>query len=248
MRVTVITVCFNNEKTIADTISSVWQQEYEDIEHIIIDGGSTDKTLFIAGTVPKRNGIILSEKDQGIYDAMNKGINQATGDLIAFLNADDFYFDKFTIAKVVDRIKSSHADALYGDLVYVHPNKTEKVFRYWKAGSYQAGKFKKGWMPPHPTFFAKKALFRQFGGFNLALKSAADYELMLRFIHKNKCSVVYLPEVLVKMRTGGKSNASIKNRIRANKEDLEAWYINGLKPIALFRLLKPLSKIHQLWS
>lgn len=245
MKVSIITVCFNSASTIKDTIESVLSQDHADLEYIIVDGGSTDDTLTIIASYGERITRCISEKDRGIYDGMNKGIQLATGELIGILNSDDVYQDPKVVSDVVKQIESSRADALYADLVYVDQRDLKKVKRFWKAGEYREGLFRKGWMPPHPTFFVKKKVYEQFGLFNLDLKSAADYEIMLRFIHKHKISLCYLPRVITRMRVGGKSNTTLMNRIRANREDKKAWTINGLKP-GLFTLIrKPLSKLGQ---
>lgn len=244
-KVSIITVCFNSEKTITDTIKSVVEQDYDNIEYIIIDGLSNDNTLSIVNEYSDRIAKIISEKDKGMYDALNKGIDLASGDIIGILNADDFYIDSTIISKVVQEMNSNNAQALYGDLYYVDEIDTNIVKRYWKSGKYKYGKFLEGWMPPHPTFFVKNEIYQQFGKFNLSLNSAADYELMLRFIHKHKISLAYLPEVMVRMRVGGMSNVSLKNRIRANREDKKAWEINGLTPRFYTFMLKPLRKLVQ---
>ncbi len=188
---------------------------------------------------------VVSEKDNGLYDAINKGIGLANGDIIANLNSDDFYIDNNVITDVASKFEEEKTDLLYSDLYYVDAQNTQKVKRYWKSGSYKKGLFLKGWMPPHPTFFVKKHVYDKYGVFNLELKSAADYEIMLRFIHKYECSVAYLNRVTVRMRVGGVSNASIANRIKANREDKKAWKINGLKPKPFTFLKKPISKIKQ---
>lgn len=245
MKVSIITVCYNSEKTLKDTISSVLEQDYDDIEYIIIDGKSTDGTVGLIESYGKQIDLFISEKDKGMYDALNKGIKMANGELIGILNSDDFYIDKKVISDLVKQIKSDDADALYADLYYVDAKDSSIVKRYWKSGAYKAGKFLKGWMPPHPTFFIKKWAYKKYGGFNLSLKSAADYELMLRMIHKEKVKLSYLPRVIVKMRIGGMSNSSIVNRLKANKEDQKAWKINGLKPHPLTFLFKPMRKVFQ---
>jgi glycosyltransferase len=244
-KVTIITVCYNSEKTIEDTIQSVINQDYPNIEHIIIDGLSTDNTLEIVNKYKDKITKVVSEKDKGLYEAINKGINLATGDIIANLNSDDFYIDTNVIEEVVAKMEFDKTDTLYADLYYVDATDTNKITRHWKSGDYKVGLFFKGWMPPHPTFFVKKEVYANYGKFNLAFKSAADYELMLRFIHKHQCSISYLPRVVVKMRIGGVSNSSLLNRIKANREDKKAWIINGLKPKPYTLLFKPLSKIGQ---
>lgn len=245
LKVSIITVCYNNASTIEATIKSVINQNYGNIEYIIVDGKSSDDTLLVIEKYRSNISKIISEPDDGIYFALNKGIALATGEIIAILHADDFYPDNNVIAEVVSAFIESGADTVYGDLQYVDRENTAEIKRYWKSGTYSQGLFLKGWMPPHPAFFVRKKCYVQFGTFNTILKSAADYELMLRLLHKNKCSSVYIPKVLVKMRVGGKSNISILNRIKANREDKKAWLINDLKP-GLFTLIrKPLSKLGQ---
>lgn len=245
MKVSIITISFNSAATLEDTIRSVLSQDYPDLEYIIVDGNSTDGTLDIVKRYQSSIAQFISEPDKGIYDGMNKGLKMATGDLIGILNSDDIYEDSKVISDVVHLMESSQSMAAYADLVYVDRLDTSKVTRYWKSGSYKKGAFRKGWMPPHPTFFVRKSVYDRYGYFNLHLKSAADYEIMLRFIHKHGIEPAYLPRVITRMRAGGQSNLSLKNRIKANREDREAWRINGLKP-GLFTLIrKPLSKIFQ---
>lgn len=248
MKISVITACYNNADTIGDTLRSVLEQDFPDIEYIIVDGASSDNTMAIVNESSDRIAKIISEKDGGIYFALNKGIALATGDVIAFLHADDFYAGPQVLSQVMKAFDENKTDSVYGDLYYVDRSDTNKIVRTWKSGAYYDGIFRKGWMPPHPAFFLKKKCYDQFGVFNTSFRSAADYELMLRMLHKEKISTFYLPEVLVKMRTGGTSNVSLKNRIRANKEDRRAWKINGLKPgwFTLYR--KPLSKLGQFFG
>lgn len=215
------------------------------MEYIVVDGGSTDGTLEVIAPWRDRVDVLISEPDEGLYDGMNKGIAAATGDFVGVLNSDDLYADVEVLAKVARRLQESGADGLYGDLVYVDRVDTSRVTRKWVSGVYREGAFLQGWMPPHPTFFARREAFERWGGFNLALKSAADYELMLRFIHKHGLQVAYLPEVMVRMRVGGMSNASAGNRLRANREDKAAWRMNGLKPLPWTLVMKPLRKIGQ---
>lgn len=247
-KVSIITVCYNSERTIEDTLQSVINQSYPNIEYIVIDGVSTDGTLSIINKYKDKITIIVSEKDNGIYDAINKGIRLATGDIIANLNSDDFYIDNNVIADVVTTFEKEKTDTLYADLYYVDAVDTNKIIRYWKSKQYKEGLFLRGWMPPHPTFFVKKEVYQQYGLFDLQFKSAADYEIMLRFIHRFKTSIAYLPRIIVKMRVGGVSNANLKNRIKANQEDRKAWKVNGLKPHAFTLIFKPLSKLFQFVS
>jgi glycosyltransferase involved in cell wall biosynthesis len=245
MKVSIITVSYNSQSTIEQTILSVLEQTYQNIEYIIIDGASTDGTQQIIQQYRHKIEIVVSEKDKGIYDAMNKGISLATGDIIGILNSDDMYANTNAIQDVVNKLTETNAPALYADLVYVDKNNSEKIKRYWKSGPFKRSKFKWGWMPPHPTVFIRKEFYQKFGLFNLSLKSAADYELMLRFFYKENLVLAYLPQVITKMRTGGESNATVKNRLNANKEDHAAWKINGLSPMWLTLYFKPLRKIPQ---
>lgn len=248
MKVSIITISFNAEETISDTIQSVLSQDYSNIEYIVVDGASKDKTVEIIKSFGNKIHQFISESDKGIYDAMNKGISLATGDVIGILNADDIYADEKVISDVVKKIQENNSDSLYADLVYVKREDTNQITRFWKSGEYEKGNFRKGWMPPHPTFFVKREVYEKFGNFNLKLKSAADYEIMLRFLHKNEISVAYLPRVITKMRVGGQSNFSLKNRIKANKEDRLAWEINGMKPAPFMFIRKPLSKVGQFFK
>lgn len=244
MKVSIITVSYNSEKTIEDTIKSVLSQDYPNVEYVIIDGASKDSTLQIIEKYQDKIAQVIFEKDKGIYDAMNKGIAIATGDIIGILNSDDFYADSTVISSIVAQFTPT-IQAVYADLVYVDANDTSRITRLWKSGNYKQGDFKKGWMPPHPTFFVKSECYQKYGNYSLQLKSASDYELMLRLIHKEQIKINYLPKVIVKMRTGGASNASLKNRINANKEDRMAWRMNGLKPGFFTFVRKPISKIIQ---
>lgn len=244
MKVSIITVAYNSDQTIEDTIKSVLSQDFSEIEYIIIDGGSTDRTIDIINRYKDKIATIVSEPDQGIYDGMNKGVALATGDIVGILNSDDFYSNNGVISSVVSQFKDG-VDAVYADLVYVDQLQIEKIIRKWISGEYVHGAFKKGWMPPHPTLFVKNEIYKNYGSYSLELKSAADYEFMLRVIHKHKINLNYLPEIILQMRAGGVSNASFKNRINANKEDRLAWKMNGLKPGKLTFIRKPLSKIKQ---
>lgn len=245
MKVSIITVSYNSAETIEETIQSVISQDYPSIEYIIIDGKSTDQTLDIVRKYEDKIATLVSEKDKGIYDALNKGISMATGDIVGLLHADDLYSNYQVISDIVAQFKQSHADAVYADLNYVDRIDTNRIIRKWKSGEYKEGMFKKGWMPPHPTFFVKRECYTKYGIFNLKLRSSADYELMLRLIHVNKIRLSYLPKMIVNMRAGGQSNVSLMNRLKGNKEDRMAWELNNIKP-GLFTLIrKPLSKLLQ---
>ena len=248
MKVSIITVCYNAEKTIADAIHSVLSQDYPHIEYIVVDGNSKDGTVEIVQSFGGRISKFISEPDRGIYDAMNKGISMASGDVVGILNSDDLYENPWVISHVVDLFKTSLSDAVYGDLNYVDDEDIKQVKRRWKSGDYERGNFLEGWMPPHPTFFVKREMYSRFGGFNTTLQFAADYELMLRFLYKEEISCAYLPMNLIKMRMGGASNSSIKNRIQANKEDRKAWKLNGLSPRWYTLYKKPISKMGQFFK
>ena len=245
MKVSIITVCFNSIKTIERTILSVLSQDYPEIQYIIVDGGSTDGTLEVIGKYKDRINGFITGKDQGIYDAINKGIAKTSGEVIGILNADDVYTSKQVITRVVHAFREKGTDSIYGDLEYVSREEEGKVIRYWKSEPFRKELFLQGWMPPHPTFFVKKECYDRFGLFNIDFRISADYELMLRFLYKYGISTAYLPEVLVKMSVGGVSNRTLFSRIQANREDRRAWKINGLKPSSFTLIIKPLSKLQQ---
>ena len=245
MKISIITVAFNAEKTIEDTIKSVLSQDYKDIEYIVIDGNSTDDTLQIVNQYKSKIQTIISESDKGIYDGMNKGLKYATGDFIGILNADDFYTHDKVISKIAAQLQSDNAEAIYADLKYVDAEDTSKVKRKWVSGEFKRNKFLNGWMPPHPTFFLQKEKYDQLGGYSTELKSAADYELMLRMLYKNEVKATYLNDFIISMRVGGVSNSSVKNRVNANKEDRKAWEMNKIKPKFYTILMKPIRKIGQ---
>ena len=245
MKISIITVSYNSAETIAETIKSVVGQLHPEMEYIIIDGASDDDTHGIINAYKDEIDVLISEPDNGIYDAMNKGIERATGDVIGILNSDDIYADEFVLKDVAKLFENPGTEAVYADLDFVDRENTGKVKRKWISGAYKPGAFKKGWMPPHPTFFVRKSVYEKYGLFNLDFTSAADYELMLRFIHKHEIKIDYLPRVIIKMRVGGQSNVTLKNRVLANKEDRKAWKVNGLEPGKLTFIRKPLSKIGQ---
>jgi len=244
IKISIITVVRNGAKTIRDCIESVQSQRHK-AEHIIVDGASTDGTLDIIDEYRSNLSLVISEPDNGIYDAMNKGIQLATGDVVGFLNADDFYPNPEVLSRVVNAFENTRVESCYGDLVYVHPTRTAQVKRFWRSGPYDPYRFFFGWMPPHPSFFVRRSIYETHGSFNLTLGTAADYELMLRFLLKQNVSTLYIPEVLVKMRAGGLSNSSVKNRMQANQMDRQAWVVNGLRPYPWTLLLKPLRKLPQ---
>ncbi|GAB3568204.1 glycosyltransferase family 2 protein [Spirosoma luteolum] len=248
MTISIITVVYNGAAYIKDCIESVLGQTYTDIEYIIIDGGSTDGTVELVQAYGDRISRFVSEPDRGLYDAMNKGVGLATGEVVGVLNADDFYPNSQIIERIMARFAETQADGVYGDIVYVDRSNTERVTRYWKSGAYRPNAFLWGWMPGHPAFFVRRRLYQEHGLFRLDMKSAADYELMLRFIHKHQATLAYLPEITTVMRAGGVSNASLANRLKANQDDRLAWKLNGLRPYALTLWIKPLRKIGQYFT
>lgn len=243
--VSIVTVVYNNASTIRDAIESVLAQDYPNIQYIIIDGGSTDGTLEIIEEYRSRIHTIISEKDKGIFNAMNKGIGLCLGEWSAILNSDDVYASNEVISKVNAEFDRTACDAVYGDLLYVAPDNLNKVIRYWKSGKYNKNAFLYGWMPAHPSFFIRTKYYRQYGVFREELIISADYELMVRMLYKHNLSASWIPAVLVKMRTGGNSDGDFSRRIRANREDKISWTVNGLKPYWFTLILKPFRKIGQ---
>ena len=243
LKISLITVCYNAESTIRRCITSVIAQNYKNIEYLIIDGGSTDNTLSIINEFKECIHTFKSEPDKGMYDAMNKGIKLSEGDIIGMLNADDFFADNTVVATVAESFINQTLPIVYGDLDYI--NSEEKIIRKWRSGKYRHGKFNYGWMPPHPTFYCRKELFDQYGFYSLKYGTAADYELMSRFMHLNHIGAFYINKVLVKMNIGGASNKSYGNRVKGLFFDLKAMRNNGiLVPIATL-IAKPLRKINQ---
>jgi glycosyltransferase involved in cell wall biosynthesis len=245
LKISIITVSRNNSKTIGDTVKSVLGQDYPELEYIVIDGNSVDGTQDIVSGFGDRIHHFTSEPDQGVYDAMNKGIRLASGDIVGFLHADDFYSHVGVIKNLADVFSRSGCDAVYGDLAYVSQTDPGKITRIWQSGPYRKEKFLAGWMPPHPAFFLQRKCYLEFGTFNTGLSSAADYELMLRMLFKHGLKAAYLPERLVTMRSGGISNRNLKNRFHAHKEDRLAWKINDLKPKFYTFWAKPIRKVPQ---
>lgn len=244
MLISIITVSYNSAATIKDTLQSIANQDYAQVEHIIVDGKSTDTTLDIIKGFPNVAKCV-SESDAGLYDAMNKGLAMASGDIVGILNSDDLYAASSVLRKVAELFADHKVDCVYGDLQYVHPDNIQKVVRTWKAGLFSHRNFLYGWMPPHPTFFVRKKVYEKVGLFNTQLRSSADYEMMLRILYKHNYPAAYLPEVMVKMRSGGVSNASFRNRFRANREDAKAWKLINKRPHFFTVYLKPLRKIPQ---
>lgn len=251
MKISIVTVTYNSAKTIKDCLNSLLEQASPVYEHVIVDGVSTDTTIKIVNSYKKKYATkqiklkIISEKDKGLYDAMNKGILKANGDIIGILNSDDLYADKNILKEVKKVFLSKQTETLYGDLVYVQKNDTAKVVRNWRSGKFNKKNFYAGWMPPHPTFFVKKIVYEKYGLFNLSLPLAADYEIMLRFLLKHGVSTYYLPKVFIKMRLGGVSNKSIKNIVINYLENKKAWRLNALRPRFYTIIMKKVLKLRQ---
>lgn len=244
MKISIITATYNSASTVIEAMTSVQEQDYPDIEHIVIDGDSGDETLDIVRSFSHVSKIV-SEKDKGIYDAMNKGIRMASGEVIGILNSDDLYANKSVLTCIAQVFRDERIDACYADLQYVSKQGNSKVVRTWKSGHFNPKSFYWGWMPPHPTFFVRRKVYEKVGLFDTQLRSAADYELMLRILLKYGMQAAYIPQVIVRMRSGGMSNASLFNRLRANREDRLAWKMNGLQPYFFTLYIKPLRKIPQ---
>ncbi|EHG5994654.1 glycosyltransferase, partial [Escherichia fergusonii] len=219
MRISIITATYNSEKTLLDTLLSLEKQTHPDIEYIIVDGASKDNTINLINSNCTRVTKIICEPDKGIYDALNKGIQAASGDVIGFLHSDDLLAYDDAIADIARTFESTGCDAIYGDLEYVAQNDTTKRIRLWKSGSFSRFKMKVGWMPPHPSFYMKRECYSQFGCFSLDYRISADYDSLLRYILKKRISIAYLPKVLVKMRVGGISNRSVSSMVNKSMED-----------------------------
>ena len=244
-KLSIVTVVYNGEATIKDTIASIQSQGYDNIEHVIIDGGSTDGTIDVVKSYGDKISVFVSEPDDGLYNAMNKGVKLSSGKIIATLNSDDIYPNSVIVSNMMAFIADNNLDAAYGDLEYFRGDDQKTITRHWRPGVHRPGSFFRGWVPPHPTFFCKKTLFERFGYFRVDMPCAADYELMLRFIEKNRIKVAYLPETIVKMRMGGVTNTA-KGVIKGNFHDmLKAFKVNGYGFPLLFFPCKLFSKIAQ---
>lgn len=235
-KVTIITVSYNSELTIRDTIKSVLAQDYSNVEYIVIDGASNDNTMDIIREFGDRIDTVISEPDNGIYDGMNKGIRAASGDVVGFINSDDFYPSSSILTDVMQVFSDPSIDVSYGDLCYVKPDDIHSIVRYWQSSDFIPGSFHHGWCPPHPTFFVRRKIYEQLGLFDLNYQIAADVEIMMRLLEIHNVKAAYLPAVLVHMRLGGETNRSIGNIIRQNQEIWRALKAHGQKP-SLFRFI-----------
>jgi glycosyltransferase len=231
MKISVITAVFNNAGTIRDALESTLSQRYPDVELVVVDGGSTDGTQKIIESYRDRIATYVSEPDRGIYDALNKGLRLATGDVVGLLHSDDAFADAEVLGRVAQALQDSAADACYGDLNYVRKEPPHAVVRAWKAGEFMPRKLALGWMPPHPTLYVRRAVYERLGGFDTCYRIAADYDWMLRLLTQS-AQVRYVPHVQVLMRVGGASNRSLRNILRKSVEDWQALRSNGFGPFA----------------
>lgn len=245
MKISIITVCYNAEAHIDETLRSVVMQDHRDIEHIVVDGGSSDGTMAKVERYREVLAHVLSERDKGVYDAMNKGLRLATGEVVAFVNAGDMIARRDVLSAMVKEFERNDADVIYGDALMVDPEDITKVKRYWRGGDYDRENFRKGWMPPHLGTYIRRSAYQRFGHFREDLKVSADYELMFRFLYKHRLRARYVPKVLVRFRLGGVSNRSLAHVWRANLEVFKAWKLNGEQVSPLIVVRKPISKLWQ---
>lgn len=247
MKISVITATYNCGKTLRSTLESMASQNHSDTEHLVMDGGSKDETLDLVRGWTRHPILLQSGKDTGIYDALNKGVATASGEVVGFLHADDVLQDGDVLQKIAKAFEDQSVHAVYGDLVYVDQEDLSNVIRTWRSGSFDRRKLRRGWMPPHPTFYARRSLYERLGCFDLRYRIAADYDCMVRMLSAGDVHTAYIPEVLVRMRLGGISNRSLRNILQKSREDLDIArrnHVGGVRTIAL----KNLSKISQFWS
>lgn len=246
MKISIVTATYNRAKTLRETLDSVLAQTHRDIEHIIVDGGSTDGTVELIKEYEARyNGRLkwVSEKDKGVYDAMNKGMKMATGDLVGFLNSDDLYSDSHVLEDINRTMENTDVDCVFGDLILVSQNDTTKVVRYWNGSPYRPGIFKKGWQPAHPTFYMKREFLEIHGGFDISIEVSADFDLMFRYLEIHHLKSSYIPRVLVRMRVGGESNGEFMNVVRGNMNILRCFRNNGYDPGRFYLVRRLIPKV-----
>jgi len=225
----------------------VLSQTYDNIEYIVVDGASKDGTVEVIQKYGDKITTFVSEPDKGIYDGLNKGIALATGDVVGFLHSDDLFEDEHVVTKIAEAFKVEDVDSVYGDLIYVNKDDISRVVRYWKSGAFGLSKLQNGWMPPHPTFYVKRKVYKMHGAFDTTFKIAADYDSILRFLGREGITTRYIPEVLVKMRVGGESNKSIRNIVMKTKEDIRAMRNNCVGG-TITLIYKNISKIPQFFK
>lgn len=244
MKISVVTAVFNRASTIAEAVESVQRQTYPYLEHVIQDGGSSDGTLDQIAKLAAMNTNVTSERDTGIYDAINRGIDRATGEIIGLMHSDDFFADDTVLEKVAAAFASPGVDGVYGDLQYVSADDPTRIVRHWRSGQYHPSLLKHGWMPPHPTLYLRREVYERYGVYDTSFSIAADYDAMLRYLATGKIKLAYIPEVLVKMRLGGESNRSLERILRKSREDLRAIRKNGVGGLGTLAA-KNLSKLGQ---
>ncbi|WP_286197151.1 glycosyltransferase family 2 protein [Tropicibacter sp. R15_0] len=244
LKISVVTAVFNRENTVAEAVASVASQDYGSVEHVIQDGGSRDGTLEAIKAVAGPDVSLESARDGGIYDGINKGIARTTGDVVGLMHSDDLFASPSILSKVAKAMEDPEIDGVYGDLDYVAADDIQKVIRKWRSGDYQKSKLKRGWMPPHPTLYLRRSVFDTWGLYDTSFRIAADYDAMLRYLVKGEIRLVYIPEVFVKMRVGGESNASLQKIIRKSREDYRAIRENGVGGLGTLAF-KNLSKVQQ---
>ena len=247
-KITIVTPTYNSAKTLTTNIQSIQNQSYTNWQHLIIDNVSVDKTIEIINTNYDSRRKIISEKDNGIYDALNKGISLADGEIISILHSDDIFFDNNTLMEVINKFENYNTDIVYGDLIYVKKNNLNKTLRYWKSNKYEFGLFDKGWSPPHTAFFMKKKLYEKFGLYKNQIGNSADIELMYRMLEKHKISNEYLNKTLVKMRYGGKSNNNLIVIFKQNLEIIKFLNLKNSFQICIFICLKIINRISQFFK
>jgi glycosyltransferase involved in cell wall biosynthesis len=247
MKISIITVTYNSAKFLENCLRSIASQQHKNVEHIVIDGASTDETIKILNNKKKHIKKLISEPDKGIYDAMNKGIKLAQGDIIGILNSDDFYLNNKILSRVSKLFENNPSlDACYSDLIYVNQLDTSKIVRFWKSSKFIETSFLRGWCPPHPTLFVRRSVYKHFGVFNTNYKLASDTDLMFRFFEINKITNIYVPEIWVAMRLGGATNKNLKNIFLQNKEIISAFKKCGYKVnIVKFLIYKFFLKMKQ---
>lgn len=233
-RISLITVCWNAEATIGETLKSIDSQIFRDFEHIVVDGASKDSTLSIINAAPAENRRLFSAPDKGIYDAMNKGIGLARGDIVGFLNADDVFADNEVLGRIAHAFDRLGVDCSYGDLVYVAREQPDKITRYWRSSEFEPRSFRRGWFPPHPTLYLQRDVYERMGRFDLSYRHAADVELMMRVFEVGRVNCVRIPKILVRMKGGGASNNGLKTVLRQNREILAALAKHGLAVSPVF--------------
>lgn len=244
MKISVVTAVFNREATLGEAIESVIAQDYPEVEHVIQDGGSRDDTLGVIERLAGPKVMLESVPDKGIYDGINKGIARSTGEVVGLMHSDDLFAHSVVLSRVAEAMVDPEIDGVYGDLDYVAANDTDRIIRKWRSGPYTPESLRRGWMPPHPTLYLRRTVYERWGLYDTSFRIAADYDAMLRYLVRGQIRLAYVPEVFVKMRVGGESNASIKKILRKSSEDYRAIRANGVGGIGTLAG-KNLSKIKQ---